>query len=369
MIDAAGFITQPPEDLPTASQSTLLLQKRKEMQEVQQQLDRKKEEFRARMQRCQEKEVDLAARQEDIKEQVRKFDKFLKDNDAKRVRADRKVQEEKKACVQKENEKAELEKILADQTEKRQLLMNEVMSKGKFQGFLDAVCEHSSEYFESIENITMRYDTLAAAHGDLSERVETSSAEHETYNTDFLSFIKNSQNDLLVYNSEIAKKQQDLDNLRLKSTAMDGKLAKGDVEAKAGTRLLGEVKMAIHNIHGRCKEGRRVKKEEGEDLGTFLDAIKQRVVDLQSIVTGHDRPVGFAEMAAVVAAFGSREKTAPAADQSYSLPDRVKGDASAKPAASGVSGESPGASMVAPPSKKGNSQMSGPISRTSAAQA
>ena len=68
-VGAAGFATAPPEDLPTASQSTLLLQKRKEMQEVQQQLDRKKEEFRARMQRCQEREVDLAARQEDIKEQ------------------------------------------------------------------------------------------------------------------------------------------------------------------------------------------------------------------------------------------------------------------------------------------------------------
>ena len=100
MLGGETFVTQPPDELPTASQSTLLLQKRKEMQEVQQQLDRKKEEFRARMQRCQEKEVDLAARQEDIKEQVRKFDKFLKDNDAKRVRADRKVQEEKKASVQ-----------------------------------------------------------------------------------------------------------------------------------------------------------------------------------------------------------------------------------------------------------------------------
>jgi hypothetical protein len=123
---SGAFVTQPPDELPTASQSTLLLQKRKEMQEVQQQLDRKKEEFRARMQRCQEKEVDLAARQEDIKEQVRKFDKFLKDNDAKRVRADRKVQEEKKALLQKENEKAELLQILREQNEKRAQLKLEV---------------------------------------------------------------------------------------------------------------------------------------------------------------------------------------------------------------------------------------------------
>ena len=57
MLSGEAFMTQPPDDLPTASQSTLLLQKRKEMQEVQQQLDRKKEEFRVRMQRYQEKEV------------------------------------------------------------------------------------------------------------------------------------------------------------------------------------------------------------------------------------------------------------------------------------------------------------------------
>ena len=104
-------MTQPPtnDDLPTASQSTLLLQKKKEMAEVQQQLDRKKEEFMQRMQRCHEKEVDLAAKQEHIKEQVRKFDKFLKDNDAKRVRASRKAAEEEKLREQKEIEKLEAE--------------------------------------------------------------------------------------------------------------------------------------------------------------------------------------------------------------------------------------------------------------------
>merc|ERR1719440_2183335 len=122
---SGGFVTQPPDDLPTASQSTLLLQKRKEMQEVQQQLDRKKEEFRARMQRCQEKEVELAAKQEAIKEQVRKFDKFLKDNDAKRVRANRKAEEEVKLRKQKEREKEELTRQLVLQEEQKNELKDE----------------------------------------------------------------------------------------------------------------------------------------------------------------------------------------------------------------------------------------------------
>ena len=48
------------------SQSTLLLQKKKLMEEAQIELDRKKEEIRLRMLRCQEKEDELALTQADL---------------------------------------------------------------------------------------------------------------------------------------------------------------------------------------------------------------------------------------------------------------------------------------------------------------
>jgi len=260
--------------------------------QVQQQLDRKKEEFRARMQRCQEKEVDLAARQEDIKEQVRKFDKFLKDNDAKRVRADRKVQEEKKAAEQKEREKQELMDILHREDDKRQQLKLEVEAKSKFQRFLDSVCEDPSmsEYFEGIENITLRYETLAAAHADLSERVNVGQNECESENSTLLGYIKQRTNDLLVFNSEIATKQTDLDQLRFEMLDRESALSGQFQSSKEGTRQLGEIKMAIENIYGRCVKVRR--SGQHQDHQTFLDAIMERVVDLQSIVkeVARDRP-------------------------------------------------------------------------------
>jgi len=379
-------MTQPPDDLPTASQSTLLLQKRKEMQEVQQQLDRKKEEFRARMQRCQEKEVDLAARQEDIKEQVRKFDKFLKDNDAKRVRADRKVQEEKKASVQKETEKNDQQKLLNEQMEKRAQLRLEVESKSKFQRFLDSVCEDPSEYFESIENITMRYETLNAAHVDLTKRVDKAQHEQETYNAEFVSFLKASQNKILVYNSDIAQKQQHIDHLRYTTADHEASLSKGEVEAKEGTRQLGEIKMAIHNIHHRCVRVRGPGVPEA--LEAFLDAIKQRVVDLQQIVTGKEGPVGTQELNKAIAdAVGKRG--AVAADALYAIPERVKqgGAVGGGAAAGGAENVSPGSTILGgsgAPSKGGAARnpngrssregdpggsanlSSGPISRTTA---
>ena len=149
------------DDIPTASQSTLLLQKKKEMAEVQQSLDRKKEEFRLRMQKCQEKEVELAAKQEGLKDQVRKFEKFLKENDAKRVRANRKAQEEIKLREQKQAEKVVMTEQLEEQEQKRNQLQDELSKKALFEQFLERVCD-STEYFEDIENILKRYETLEA---------------------------------------------------------------------------------------------------------------------------------------------------------------------------------------------------------------
>lgn len=285
MITGSGFVTQPPlDDLPQASQSTLLLQKLKEMAEVQQQLDRKKEEFRSRMQRCQEKEVALASRQEDIKEQVQKFDKFLKDNDAKRVRADRKVQEERKAAEQKEREKQELIQFLQREEQKRQALKAEVEKNSKYQRFLDSVVEDPAmaEYFEGIENITMRYETLSAAHADLSGRVLHGQKNFETENAEVHSYIKQRTNDMLVYNSEIASKQTEVDKMRFEIQGRDASLSAQFNKTKESTRGLGEVKMAIENIYGRCAKARRP--GQLHDHMSYLEAICERVCDLQCIV-------------------------------------------------------------------------------------
>ncbi len=334
MITGSGFVTQPPDDLPQASQSTLLLQKLKEMAEVQQQLDRKKEEFRTRMQRCQEKEVGLASRQEDIKEQVRKFDKFLKDNDAKRVRADRKVQEERKAAEQKEREKQELMLLLQREDEKRQALKLEVETNSKYQRFLDSVVEDPSmsEYFEAIENITMRYETLAAAHADLRERVTVGQKECEDENGDLLGYIKQRTNDLLVYNSDIASKQTDLDQLRFEMQGRESALAGQFHTSKEGTRQLGEIKMAIENIYGRCAKVRRP--GQPQDHMAFLEAICERVCDLQSIVkeVGRERasPTKGGEGAAGAADDPAASKTSKPADAGAAGPSQ-SGTTSNKP--------------------------------------
>jgi len=106
-------------------------------------------------------------------------------------------------------------------------------------------------------------------------------------NAKLSAFLKKTQNDLLVYNSEIANQQKDLDTLRLDSQDKESTLFRHETESKDRTRQLGEIKMAIQNIYIRTRQ----RGPYPESNKQFLDAIQQRIIDYQAIVTGHDRPL------------------------------------------------------------------------------
>lgn len=69
------------------SQSTLLLKKRKEMREVDENLEVMKQQYKRRIDACEERRQIFESKQAKMREQVLKFEKFIQENDAKRQRA------------------------------------------------------------------------------------------------------------------------------------------------------------------------------------------------------------------------------------------------------------------------------------------
>jgi len=231
--------------------------------------------------------VELAAKQEAIKEQVRKFDKFLKDNDAKRVRANRKAQEEVKLREQKEAERQLLAQELEKQRQKRFQMQEELERMAIFEQYLEYVCD-STEYFEDIENILKRYETLEAAQNDLRFRVDTAQHQAEERSAELASRVKSLQTESLVYNSQIATQQKRVESMRVEAQDSENDLRKKESDNKEGCRQLGEISMAIHNIYLRCHV-RGVGPEACEDrLPLYLDVIQQRVCDLQAITKPYE---------------------------------------------------------------------------------
>eukprot|EP00033_Pygsuia_biforma_P004268 GCRY01004681.1.p1 GENE.GCRY01004681.1~~GCRY01004681.1.p1 ORF type:complete len:410 (+),score=99.74 GCRY01004681.1:301-1530(+) len=265
-------------------QASVLLRKTKEMNEVQRELQRKREDFMERMRRCQSKEEELLKKQQAIKEQVIKFEKFLRENDAKRKRANQKISEEAHLRENKERElemtQVKLENISDQKNElKRQ---RDVMLL--YEQYLEAVTQENSD-LPDIPSVLNRYRTLRTANVFLSQRQQDDYHASEKVRTALSALIKENQNEILVGSSEMALLQQRLEALRLENAQTEATLNEMETVWKKQWREYGETKMAVHNLYQRA-----VSKPQ-PDVRTPLDkltALLLRIQDLTVIVNEYE---------------------------------------------------------------------------------
>jgi Domain of unknown function (DUF4200) len=98
------------EDLRRSLQSTLLLQAKKQLKIVDLDLQEKRKDFVIRMARVRERRLELEERQKDVRDRVKKFERFIKDNAIKQARAKEKAKAERKIRKEKELENIKIQK-------------------------------------------------------------------------------------------------------------------------------------------------------------------------------------------------------------------------------------------------------------------
>lgn len=278
-----------------ASQSTLLLKKRKEMREVDDALEFMKQEFRSRMEACNSRQREFEHKQKEMKEQVTRFEKFVQENDAKRTRADAKAKAERKLREQLE------EKLQALQTSLRQLqqekvrLQEQLGRHTKYQTFLEAAVEFSESEYDEVGDILNRYKTLQVANEDLKGMIQQADAESDSVRGQLNQMQRETQNNILVNNSEIHAKQKELEAIRETSYTIDNAREEGEKVTKDRYRESGQVVMSIKNLYNRCVNTSRSKirlvlaKDVPQlvQLTESLTIIESRITDLQSMVQGY----------------------------------------------------------------------------------
>lgn len=239
-------------------QKTSLLRKAVEMEQIDEELERKREEFRERMAQNKLKEETLRRRQEKIKERVNKFDRFLKDNDAKRVRALRKyqleVKENKRRAAELQELKAELERV----RDHKEAVLRKLASHRKYEEYMMRVIDALPENYVEMsgENVILsviqRYEGLSATHAKLIEKNATISGDTER-DTKILENMKQEQaKQKLVINSEIAGLQDYLESLtqRIQYLMQEASDSASSHRSMAGE--LGRITMAIDNLSELC---------------------------------------------------------------------------------------------------------------------
>lgn len=292
-----ALLLQMPAPITNMSQATELLKAQKMMVQVQEELNQCKEQFHERMRKCREREEELAKKQETLRESVTRFSVFMKENDAKRNRANKKAQEEIK---QREAKVLEIQK-LQDDLEKRKELNTKIQQELEhgmvYQKYLESVVE-SADHFHEIDDVLKKHEELSKTESELRNVVDENNRNMDDLRKELAELAKDMQNQILVQNSEISMNQKTLEEMKLHSAEKEQRLIAMEAEAKDRIRKLGESRMAILNLHSRCvstsaqKRGLVVQQLDPSEVSIsllmdHLKFIERRMKDLDWIVKNY----------------------------------------------------------------------------------
>ncbi len=306
MADSAAFITQRDdkisevkkdivelEDLLSGnaktSQSTLLLKKRKEMREVDESLELMKQEYKRRMDACEERREHFEAKQTKMREQVLKFEKYIRENDAKRHRAELKSKQEHKLYEQKCNELSTLLNSIDNLKLQESNLVKELDTQNKYTFYLETILEYV-DGFDEIGDILKRYDNLKNSNSDLMQQVQDKEQESDKLSHDLRILQEDQQNQILVNNSALQSYQKDLESVKGITKVEKEEQDRHNDRSKSVARESTQVIESIKNIFVRCQSTMRVPgKGSGggkgiDHLSNNLHIIESRLVDLIEII-------------------------------------------------------------------------------------
>lgn len=237
------------------SPATRLLEKRRQMFEVQEALDAQKEEFARREDAFHRREDGLRKKDLELQESLIKFNKFLQENESKRNRAVKRASDEVKQRLVKEQEVVRLKEQLAQLQLESEALGDQVKKNVKYMRYLELVQETVPEDYPEVADLVNRYHTLKETNRDLLRNQASHEEENESKRVEFSTFQKERANEILNFNNQIAALQRRLELEELQGVRMQHEADASLRQTTQKTLALGQIIMAIGNLLQRSTSG------------------------------------------------------------------------------------------------------------------
>ncbi|MEE6510253.1 hypothetical protein FKM82_029667 [Ascaphus truei] len=265
------------------SPATRLLEKRREMVEVEQALSTQKEEFQMKTESLQQRRTELEHKEDKLKDSLFKFDKFLKENDAKRKRALRKVGEERQLAAQKEQETLRLQAENARLQLRKEALLHRQERNSVYHRYLQRVLGRTDE-FQEVQEMIDRFNTLMATQDKLLQRDLENQEMAETEKARLQRYQEESHSQILEQNNQLAELQGELERARAAVLQWESQWVQIQNTAAENTLRLGRIRMATLNLFQTITKQMRIKSEVPvEDTEAQLEKIQICLEDLSNI--------------------------------------------------------------------------------------
>mmetsp|Transcript_78795 Transcript_78795/g.219021 ORF Transcript_78795/g.219021 Transcript_78795/m.219021 type:complete len:380 (-) Transcript_78795:103-1242(-) len=281
----AGPAQKHPQQLffDNVSPETRLLEKRRQMYEVQDALENQKARFAKDEERFRQREEQLREKDLQLQHQLFRFNKFLQDNEAKRRRAETRACEEATQIKSKEEEIRDLEKQLDVSRQQCAELAEEVARNMKYEVFLEHV-RNTSDDFQEISDLVTRYDTLESANRYLMELQTASENMIEELRNKFQSYRKEQEMQMLADTNRIASLSTDLDEARKQRQELEHQVEEATLMDSGQSLHFGQILMSVENLFRRCTTKRKgihhddeiLKGREGEEADEAENSFKRK---------------------------------------------------------------------------------------------
>ncbi|KAJ8042691.1 Coiled-coil domain-containing protein 42-like [Holothuria leucospilota] len=264
--------------------ATRLLEKRREMSEVEQALAAQKEEFQMKTESLQQRREELERKEFQLKESLQKFDKFLKENDSKRARAVKKAHDETDLRKTKDKEISRLESDIRELETKKSKLMKRLDKHRIYHRYLEKTLEVAEE-FQEIREIIARYETLVATHQDLVDKANRTQDAVDSEKSRLVKFTEDKNNEILNFNNQLAMLQTRLDKAQSEAVKWESVWTHIKNTAAKKTLLLGRIKMASHNLFQLVNRHLKQSSSATDNTVEQLTKIQMFIMDLTQITT------------------------------------------------------------------------------------
>ncbi|XP_067162899.1 cilia- and flagella-associated protein 73 [Apteryx mantelli] len=263
--------------------STRLLLKRREVAEVERALQAQREAFRQRMESLEQRRQELGRKEQQLREEVCKFDAFLKASAAKRERALRQASQERGRTAQRDAEAARLRGELAGLLRRRRRLARRLRSHRVFGDYLRSVLARAAQ-FQDVPAMLARFRALAGARAALARRAEAGQEQLAAEQARLRRYREEAGSELLRRSNQLAQLRDRLEAARREVHQGESHWTHIQTTAAQKTLLLGQIRMAVLNLFQMATKQLKVPADVAlEDTEAQLDTVLLCMQDLAAI--------------------------------------------------------------------------------------
>lgn len=266
------------------SESTRLLEKRREVQDVNSELENKRVEYEERIKMIKEREQALTTKREELQRNTIKYNKFIQDNESKEKRALKKANDEMHATSVRGKEADEMHVKVNDLLESKRRVDEELAKISKFHSFLESFSRQRSEDFNDIRDVLQRMQVLQKTADYLFGKKKKLEEEQQKTEYDYERTKKLQLNTILSENTKIEHMQKSYESQAATSKASQYEADRSLQKLRSDIYVVGACLMAVENIFQRvCRTTSTPINAKDTDVMYQLGAIGNFMEDFRHI--------------------------------------------------------------------------------------